>query len=58
MDWSLVATATGASAASGLATAVGALPVLAIRKISNRLESGFLGFAAGVMLAASFFSLI
>jgi ZIP family zinc transporter len=58
MDWSLIGTATGASAAAGLATAVGALPVLAIRKISNRLESGFLGFAAGVMLAASFFSLI
>lgn len=58
MDWGLIATATGASAAAGLATGAGALPVLAIRGISGRLESGFLGFAAGVMLAASFFSLI
>jgi ZIP family zinc transporter len=58
MDWGLIGTATGASAAAGLATGVGALPVLAIRGISARLESAFLGFAAGVMLAASFFSLI
>jgi ZIP family zinc transporter len=58
MDWGLIATATGASAAAGLATGAGALPVLAIGKISDRLEAGFLGFAAGVMLAASFFSLI
>ncbi len=58
MDWGLIATATAASAAAGLATGAGALPVLAIRGISGRLESGFLGFAAGVMLAASFFSLI
>jgi ZIP family zinc transporter len=58
MDWSLIGTATGASAAAGLATAAGALPVLAIKGISQRLQSGFLGFAAGVMLAASFFSLI
>ena len=58
MDWSLIGTATGASAVAGLATAAGALPVLAIKSISQRLQSGFLGFAAGVMLAASFFSLI
>ena len=58
MDWSLIATATGASAAAGLATGVGALPVLGVKSISPKLQSGFLGFAAGVMLAASFFSLI
>jgi zinc transporter, ZIP family len=58
MDWGLIGTATGASAAAGLATGIGALPVLAVRTISTRLQSGFLGFAAGVMLAASFFSLI
>lgn len=58
MDWTLIGTATGASAAAGLATAAGALPVLAVKSISQRLQSGFLGFAAGVMLAASFFSLI
>ncbi len=58
MDWGLIGTATAASAAAGLATGAGALPVLAIRGISGRLQSAFLGFAAGVMLAASFFSLI
>lgn len=55
----MILTATGASAAAGLATALGALPVLAIgREQVARLEKAFLGFAAGVMLAASFFSLI
>lgn len=58
MDWALIGTATGASAAAGLATGAGALPVLAIKNILPRVQSAFLGFAAGVMLAASFFSLI
>jgi ZIP family zinc transporter len=39
-------------------TAVGALPVLFGRSISRRVNDVLLGFAAGVMLAASFFSLI
>lgn len=43
---------------AGLATGVGALPVLAIRRISDQAQDVMLGFAAGVMLAASFFSLI
>lgn len=58
MNWELIGLATGASAAAGLATAVGATPVFVIRNISDRLQDAFLGFAAGVMLAASFFSLI
>lgn len=58
MGLELIGTATAASAAAGIATGAGALPVLAVRGFSQRLESGFLGFAAGVMLAASFFSLI
>ncbi|HWH17467.1 MAG TPA: ZIP family metal transporter [Allosphingosinicella sp.] len=58
MDWELIGIATGASAAAGMATAAGALPVFVVRTISDRLQDGFLGFAAGVMLAASFFSLI
>src|SRR3546814_9961046 len=58
MDWQLIGTATAASAAAGLATAAGALPVLAIPGISRRLETIFMGFTAGVMLADSFFSLI
>lgn len=41
-----------------LATALGALPALFIKKISQRTEDMMLGFAAGMMLAASAFSLI
>jgi len=47
-----------ASLAAGLMTGVGALPVLAGRTISRRANDTMLGFAAGVMLSASFFSLI
>jgi len=46
------------SFAAGMMTAVGALPVLFGRRLSERLQDAMLGFAAGVMLAASFFSLI
>jgi ZIP family zinc transporter len=46
------------SLAAGLMTAVGALPVLFGRSVSSRANDTLLGFAAGVMLAASFFSLI
>ena len=37
---------------------VGAIPCLFIKKISPKFEDTTLGFAAGVMLGASFFSLI
>jgi ZIP family zinc transporter len=48
-----------ASLGTGVLTGVGALPLVFFRNgISPRLEDIFLGFAAGVMLAASFFSLI
>jgi len=46
------------SLAAGLMTAVGALPVLFGRTPSRRIRDLSLGFAAGVMLSASFFSLI
>lgn len=49
---------TLASLLAGLATALGALPILVIRKLSEQAQDVMLGFAAGVMLAASFFSLI
>ena len=48
----------GASAAAGAATGMGALPILNVRSISVKTEDAMLGFAAGVMTAASFFSLI
>jgi ZIP family zinc transporter len=37
---------------------VGALGVFFIRRLSERLEDALLGVAAGIMLAASFFSLL
>lgn len=40
------------------ATAAGALPALFLRRISSRTEDTLLGLAAGMMLAASAFSLI
>ena len=43
---------------AGLATVIGALPMLGMRKPSDEQQNLLLGFAAGVMLAASFFSLI
>ena len=46
------------SLAAGLMTAAGALPVLFGRTPSRRTRDMLLGFAAGVMLSASFFSLI
>src|SRR5690606_3250299 len=53
-----VAAGTLASLAAGAATALGAFPAVLLRGISARIESLMLGFAAGVMLAAAFFSLI
>ncbi len=47
-----------ASTAAGLATGIGALPCLFTRKVSDRTFDAMLGFAAGVMLAATSFSLI
>lgn len=43
---------------AGLMTGVGAIPVLFGRAPGDRARDTLLGFAAGVMLAASFFSLI
>ena len=47
-----------ASLAAGSATGAGALPVLFTKKVSDRLLDVMLGFSAGVMLAATSFSLI
>ncbi len=41
-----------------LVTALGALPVVFFKKIDKRIFNIMIGFAAGVMIAASFFSLI
>lgn len=47
-----------ASIGAGLMTGVGALPIFLTRNISDKLLDSLLGFAAGVMLAATSFSLI
>jgi ZIP family zinc transporter len=41
-----------------IATALGALPALALRSIPQKIEDSMLGMAAGMMLAASAFSLL
>jgi ZIP family zinc transporter len=53
-----IAYGAAASLVAGLATALGALPIFAARTISQRAQDAMLGFGAGVMLAASSFSLI
>ncbi len=47
-----------ASLLAGLATGLGAVPVLLFRNISQKIQDTMLGFGAGVMLAATSFSLI
>lgn len=49
---------TLATIATGLASGVGALPVLFLRSVPDKLLDALLGFAAGVMLAATAFSLL
>lgn len=53
-----IAYGAGASLVAGLATAVGALAIFTVRNISQRAQDSMLGFGAGVMLAATSFSLI
>lgn len=56
--WSIPQLGTTASLLAGLATALGAVPLLFIKRVSDQTRDGMLGFGAGVMLAASCFSLI
>lgn len=56
--WQTILIGFGASLGAGLMTGVGALPVLMTGTRPKIFEDASLGFAAGVMLAASFFSLI
>ena len=58
MTESIILTGFVASLLAGLATVLGALPILSIGRPTEQQQNVFLGFAAGVMLAASFFSLI
>lgn len=54
----LVYQGLAASLAAGVATGVGALPVLLTRNVSRRVQDVMMGFGAGVMLAATSFSLV
>lgn len=62
--WSLtqgspaVAGALLGGSAAALATALGTLPVLLSQRLSDRVQDTLFGFGAGVMLAASAFSLV
>ncbi|MEM4246200.1 MAG: hypothetical protein QW390_02775 [Candidatus Bathyarchaeia archaeon] len=47
-----------ASLAAGASTGLGGLPVFILRGLSHRVMDCMLGFAAGVMLAATAFSLL
>lgn len=58
MTTSTILTGFLASLIAGAATGLGALPVLGMGRPSQQQQTLMLGFAAGVMLAASFFSLI
>ncbi|WP_150910141.1 ZIP family metal transporter [Marinobacter halotolerans] len=57
-DISVVWLGSIASLLAGLGTGVGALGVFAVRRLTPSLQDGMLSAAAGVMLAASFFSLL
>ncbi|NJL00242.1 MAG: ZIP family metal transporter [Spirulinaceae cyanobacterium RM2_2_10] len=54
----IIAIGAIASLLAGLATAVGALPILFIKDVSPRWQGIFLGLGGGIMLAATAFSLI
>ena len=58
MDFEIIWIGFLASLMAGLATSLGGLPVLFMKGISHRTFDAMLGFAAGVMFAATAFSLI
>ncbi len=54
----IIVIGTLASLAAGSLTVIGALPVFFVKKISDKFLDAAMGFAAGVMLAATFFGLV
>lgn len=58
MQMGLFLTGSVASFIAGLATGAGAIPVIFVKRVSDNLLDVLLGFAAGVMLAATSFSLL
>ncbi|AGH94340.1 ZIP family metal transporter [Pseudobdellovibrio exovorus] len=55
MDWSLLLIGCLVTA---LSTGIGALPVIFLHRASDKVRDSLMGFSAGIMLAASSFSLI
>ncbi|MCW8828788.1 MAG: ZIP family metal transporter [Gammaproteobacteria bacterium] len=55
---SQIAVAFLASLLAGMATGLGSLAILTVQKLSRTLEDSLLSIAAGIMLAASIFSLL
>jgi zinc transporter, ZIP family len=47
-----------ASFVAGMFTAVGAIPIFFLRRVSREVEDSLMGFGAGVMLAATAFELV
>ena len=58
MNWEIIWLGFIASLAAGVATGAGALPIFLVRKVSDKILDVSLGFSAGIMLAATSFSLI
>lgn len=56
--FSQIGIAVSASLAAGMATGLGSLAVLAVQRLSRTAEDILLSVAAGIMLAASIFSLL
>ena len=54
----MVGWALSACVSVGLATVLGAVPVLFVKQIDQRTTTSLLGFGGGVMLSATAFSLI
>lgn len=57
-DWHVIWQGTLGSLAAGAATGIGSLGVFLTRRVSERLQDSMLSAAAGIMLAATFFSLL
>lgn len=55
MDWSLLLIGC---LVTSLSTGIGALPVIFLHRVSDKVRDTLMGFSAGIMLAASSFSLI
>lgn len=54
----MILEAIAGSFLAGIATGIGGIPLLFGKKLSSKTQDILLGFSAGIMLSASFFSLL